>query len=605
MKQKNPQQSFSYEEELELRKPNWLQSFFIMCSGADKHIMSECPSEFNKYSGIGATIFLTASLAVFTGGYALNFVFDNIPISILFGILWGIIIFNLDRYIVLSLRKEKIPTNTDILKAPSKQEKDELISDRSRMLWNQALMASPRFLIALVIAITISKPLELRLFSTKILKEHVKGSKTETDKFDEDENKVIAGFNKQLQDLNAKEEEEKKAIYANNPIYREAITKLPEIQSGINSKEGLIKTNNGIIEKNKYLETGNKQKQNPDTKEWETYPYKYWVKNATAREKETENVRLDKEKRDLETEQKTYNSKKDTVEKQLMAQTVSIASQYDLQRAPVKQSIENLQATYQDRKNRYIQTIQLNPDILERMQYLSNISSWFNPVWWASFVITLLFMLLETAPVVVKLLTKRGPYDDKLDRIEYEHYINETEIISRWNTKINELLSKAKEAAKLEGEVFIKVEKQRLDHELKNNQTILDDLAIKQETLAKIAIEKWYETELNKTKPQNPNPADPTPNKPQSKFEETFWKLKNSPSDIQYFFRNGSPTINELLYREDSKLTLGGWAYENTKSEILIDIFDEKRIYFINELTDTTLKLNEKGTTELIEFEKL
>ena len=212
-----------------MKKPNLLQTFFIACSGADRDIMQECPSEFNKYSGIGATIFLTASLAVFTGGYALNFVFDNVPLSILFGLLWGIIIFNLDRYIVLSLRKEKIPTKTDILRAPSEQERKELKSERSRLLWNQALMASPRFLIALVIAITISKPLELRLFSTKILKEHERSSKVETEKFDKDENDRVAGFNKQLQDLNAKEETEKAAIYSNNPIYKEAITKLPEI----------------------------------------------------------------------------------------------------------------------------------------------------------------------------------------------------------------------------------------------------------------------------------------------------------------------------------------------------------------------------------------
>lgn len=588
-----------------MKKPNLLQKFFIACSGADRDIMQECPSEYNKYSGIGATVFLTASLAVFTGGYALNFVFDNAPLSILFGILWGIIIFNLDRYIVLSLRKEKIPTQTDILRAPSEQERKELKSERSRLLWNQALMASPRFLIALVIAITISKPLELRLFSTKILKEHERSSKVETDKFDKDENDRVAVFNKQLQDLNAKEEDEKKAIYSNNPIYKEAITKLPEIQSGINSKEGLIKTNNGILEKNKYLETGYRQKQNPVTKELETYTYKYWVKNATAREKEAENGRLNNEKKDLETEQKTYNEKKDVVEKQLMAQTVSIASQYDLQRAPVKQSIENLKATYQDRKNKYIQTIQLNPDILERMQYLSNISTWFNPVWWASFVITLLFMLLETAPVVVKLLTKRGPYDDKLDRIEYEHYINEQEIISRWNTKINELLEKAKEAARLEGEVFIKIEQQRLDHELKNNQTILDYLANKQETLAKMAIEKWYEEELRKASSQTSQQNNNQSSNGQLKLEDTFWKLVNSPSDIQYFFRNGSPTNNELLYREDGKMTLGNWFYNTDKTEISVDIFSEKRVYKIQSLTDDLLKLKERGTTELIEFEKL
>lgn len=585
-----------------MKRPNRLQAFFIACSGADKDIMLECPSEFNKYSGIGATIFLTATLAVFTGGYALNFIFDNTPVSILFGILWGIIIFNLDRYIVLSLRKEKIPTKTDILRAPSQQERDELKSDRKRLLWNQALMASPRFLIALVIALTISKPLELKLFSTKIMKEHARSSKVETDKFDTDEKDRIEKFNLQLQDLNGKEENDKKAVFANNPIYKEAIEKLPEIQTAITGKDELIKVNNQIIEKNKYLATGYRRTYNQFANEWQISSYQYWKKNETAREKETENASLNKEKTNLETDKGNYEAKKDSVEKLLTVQASAIASQYDLQRSPIKQSIENLKATYQDRKNSYISTIQFNPDILERLEYLGNISSWFNPVWWASFVITLLFMLLETAPVVVKLLTKRGPYDEKLDRIEYEHYINEQEIISRWNIKINELLEKAKEAAKLEGEVFIQIERQRLDHELKNNQAILDDLATKQETLAKIAIEKWYDEELNKSKSQNFSASNVTP---RIKIEDTFWKLLNSPSDIQYYFRNGSPSSNELLYRQDGNMTIGNWFFQNNNSEISVDIFNEKRVYQINLLTDISLKLKEKGATEVIEFEKI
>lgn len=97
-----------------MRKPSGLQNFFILCSGADKEIIKDCPTEWNKFAGIGATIFLTACLALLSGAYAMHFVFENAIVSILFGVFWAIVIFNLDRYIVLSLRKEKIPTQTDI-----------------------------------------------------------------------------------------------------------------------------------------------------------------------------------------------------------------------------------------------------------------------------------------------------------------------------------------------------------------------------------------------------------------------------------------------------------------------------------------------------------
>ena len=54
-----------------------LQSFFILCSGADASILKTCsPGEQNKYAGIGATVFFTAvmAFAVFFGVTILGFV---------------------------------------------------------------------------------------------------------------------------------------------------------------------------------------------------------------------------------------------------------------------------------------------------------------------------------------------------------------------------------------------------------------------------------------------------------------------------------------------------------------------------------------------------
>ena len=51
-------------------------------------------------------------------------------------------------------------------------------------------------------------------------------------------------------------------------------------------------------------------------------------------------------------------------------------------------------------------------------------------------------------------------------------------------------------------------------------------------------------------------------------------------------------------------MTLGKWNYGADKSEIAVDIFEEKRNYKIDSLSNNSLKLKEKGTTEIIEFEK-
>lgn len=121
-----------------------LKQFFIICSGVDTNLIANCSNgEQNKYAGIGATVFFTAFMATIAASYALFTVFDNVFTSIAFGVVWGLLIFNLDRYIVSTIKK----TGNII---------DELIQ------------ASPRIVLAVIIAVVISKPLELTIFEKEI-----------------------------------------------------------------------------------------------------------------------------------------------------------------------------------------------------------------------------------------------------------------------------------------------------------------------------------------------------------------------------------------------------------------------------------------------------
>ncbi len=121
-----------------------LKRFFILCSGADANILAECShGEQNKYVGIGATVFFTALMAFIASSYALYTVFDNYFAAAFFGFIWGLLIFNLDRFIVSTIRKKDNFT-------------DEL------------LQVTPRIILAIIIAIVISKPLELKIFEKEI-----------------------------------------------------------------------------------------------------------------------------------------------------------------------------------------------------------------------------------------------------------------------------------------------------------------------------------------------------------------------------------------------------------------------------------------------------
>src|SRR3569833_672700 len=125
--------------------------FFWFCSGAHIGTLKKYPLEHNKYFGIVATIFFTALFASLSGGYAMYFVFAGNPsawvFAILFGLIWGTAIFNLDRYIVSSI-------------------------DKTGTTNQQILQASPRILLAIMIGIVISRPLELKIFDKEIRQKH-------------------------------------------------------------------------------------------------------------------------------------------------------------------------------------------------------------------------------------------------------------------------------------------------------------------------------------------------------------------------------------------------------------------------------------------------
>lgn len=125
---------------------NWLQHFLILCSGANVHILKKTPSEWNKFAGIGGIVLFTAVFASLSAGYAIFTVFDDVWISVGFGLLWGLMIFNLDRYIVSSIKK-------------------------TVGWWHQLLMTLPRLALATFLGIIIAKPLELKIFEKEVNKQ--------------------------------------------------------------------------------------------------------------------------------------------------------------------------------------------------------------------------------------------------------------------------------------------------------------------------------------------------------------------------------------------------------------------------------------------------
>ncbi len=118
--------------------------FLLFCSGVSVKMILKCPQyELNKYSSIGLTIVFTTLLSSLSAFFAFSLIFDSLIIVIGASLIWAGMIFNLDRYIVSTLRSVN-----------SKK--------------GEFLKAIPRLIIAVLIALVISKPIEIKLFKNEI-----------------------------------------------------------------------------------------------------------------------------------------------------------------------------------------------------------------------------------------------------------------------------------------------------------------------------------------------------------------------------------------------------------------------------------------------------
>ncbi|WNH08214.1 DUF4407 domain-containing protein [Thalassobellus suaedae] len=297
-----------------------LKQFFIICSGADTDILEQCSKgEQNKYAGIGATVFFTAVMAFIAGSYALYTVFDNVYTSIFFGLIWGLLIFNLDRYIVSTIKK-------------------------TGNIINELIQASPRIVLAIIIAIVISKPLELKIFEKEI-------------------NQVLL------------EQKNELTLANKNQISEQFTPTIASLQSEITNLQKDIETKEAEVNAlyNTYISEAEG-----------TAGTKLLGKGPVYKEKREKHDALLAELEQLKAENK--------------AKIVAIENQI----AQLKDDYENQVTT--------TQPIISNFDgLMARVNALGKLP------WLPSFFIFLLFLAIETSPILAKLLSPKSAYDYKLE----------------------------------------------------------------------------------------------------------------------------------------------------------------------------------------------
>ncbi|MDN5200773.1 DUF4407 domain-containing protein [Fulvivirgaceae bacterium BMA10] len=376
---------------------NHLKQFFWHCSGSDIALLKRCPTDSNKYIGIGATIFFTGLLAAISASYGLFTVFDSVIIAIAFGIVWGAMIFNLDRYIVSSMKK-------------------------NGNAWRQFSMALPRLILAILIAVVISKPLELKIFESEIEAELIL---MEQEIFKEQEDLVKNRYQGRV-DLLKQEIVNLKREIADKAAQRDQLVIIAQQEA--DGTGGSMRRNLGPI---------------------------YRAKKADADKAELELIDLTAKNQPL-------------IDAKLAEITEMDSS--------VVTDIANLGREKLD-------------GMAARMDALNNLTKKSQAILLANWFIILLFIAIETAPIFVKLISNRGPYDELLDSHEHAFKVNSEE-------KINNLSQTSKERITLfnnESENLID-EKVNIDNDIRAKR-----LKAESEVTHK-SIDHWKGEEIAKLK---------------------------------------------------------------------------------------------------------
>ncbi len=347
-----------------------ITQFFLLCSGIHMEFLRQCPSETSKCAGLGAAIFFTGVFAFLSAAFAFFTVFDNYFIATSLGLIWGLMIFNLDRYIVSSMRKEGRASK-------------ELLS------------AMPRLLVAIVISLVIAKPLELRIFQKEI----------------EPELTVME------QQAYARQEQEVRERFTQREVSLRG--EIVALQGQIREKQ---QTRDELdrIAREEADGTGGSRRRNLG-------PI-YKIKKADA----------DRASAELEALSAETSAKINELENK-------IAENDSLRQA----NLASL--TFAERNG-----------LAARMEALSRVKAQSPPIWWAGFAIMLLLIVLETVPVLVKLIAPRGPYDNLLKAEEFRFTCQETEELARASAGTRNQAANMPE----EERVFIK---ERLEQALKKN----------------------------------------------------------------------------------------------------------------------------------------
>ena len=433
-----------------------INEFLWLCSGVNRKVIRQCPTEYAKYAGMGGTIFFTACMAALSGGYAISTVFDNTIISALFGIFWGMLIFNLDRLIVNTMYSDGKVT----------------------ISWRELVSGLPRIIMAIFLGIVISTPLELKIYE-KSIESQIEELK------ENDLKKFIATDETKLADKEIQRDE-----IANRPLTDEGTTTMEGVFSEARQERMKLETQrNQIIAEIRHLQSVRSGVSPVDN----SVKYQRLTSNINAKSvtRNALNRKISElaAKEQISTEERTtaINTNRQNRNEELKRIDTDIEN--------LKSKIENARNVYAPKLSKKYDGFQGRMAAYNDMKYDKNSdgSKTINSTWWAALFISLLFIVIECAPTFLRMMVADGSYEDMLKTENHRVKVLADKRISDLNDKIN-----------TEVQISTQKNKVRLEAEVLANKELMEKIAKTQAELLQTAINKWREEELAKI---NENPS--------------------------------------------------------------------------------------------------
>lgn len=393
--------------------------FFWFLGAADEDILRRCSiTEQDKQAGFGAAILLTALAAVLSGFFAFQLIFYNWMIALPVALFWGMIIFNLDRFMVGTLKKDP---NSNRL--------------------NEMLVASPRIVLAFLIAILISKPIEVKIMENQIDAKSAflveKGRDSIASSRVQELNSEMSlreNLAKQKSELEQKQNECSTAPgwSSLNTEYNNCMANYNQLARQRDEKRG---KRIALSKDQRFIVYVRKDINNDGVIGDDEFAPQLSDEGVDERN------RLNAEINDLDRrmDQLGCTDKRNQRDKVCADYQKHLGEQIKENSTRIGQLDTSTQQRSADIKvlkaNTEAQLRIASQDIFGKLSTLEALKEDDRAIQWASWLITLLFFILETAPLFVKILANRGEYDSRLMVAEQLVFDDERAVLSESATE--------------------------------------------------------------------------------------------------------------------------------------------------------------------------